>query len=290
MSADFWAGYLSGAAGILVGNPLDIVKVRLQAGVTATSIPSCRATTGLTAGAAAPVLGYGALNALLFVSYNRAESALQEALFPEKSLVATWLAGAAGGLATWVVSAPTELIKCRAQISTSHNSSWRVVQTVLQTEGPRGFYVGGLVTAIRDCVGYGFYFWSYQLAHKYWPFQTRKEDHSLGHDFLKFSLCGGFAGVVAWATVFPLDTIKTRLQVQPARFASYTAPCTQLRAVKAVKTHQPKRPGSLEIARVLLRDGGLGVFFRGLTVCSLRAFAVNAVQWAVYEWVMMDFS
>jgi solute carrier family 25 (mitochondrial carnitine/acylcarnitine transporter), member 20/29 len=32
MSADFWAGYVSGAAGILIGNPLDIVKVRLQAG------------------------------------------------------------------------------------------------------------------------------------------------------------------------------------------------------------------------------------------------------------------
>ena len=34
MSADFWAGYVSGAIGIVVGNPLDIVKVRLQAGTT----------------------------------------------------------------------------------------------------------------------------------------------------------------------------------------------------------------------------------------------------------------
>lgn len=28
------------------------------------------------------------------------------------------------------------------------------------------------------------------------------------------------------------------------------------------------------------------VFFRGLTVCCVRAFIVNAVQWAVYEWMM----
>jgi solute carrier family 25 carnitine/acylcarnitine transporter 20/29 len=34
------------------------------------------------------------------------------------------------------------------------------------------------------------------------------------------------------------------------------------------------------------REGGLAIFFRGLGVCSLRAFVVNAVQWAVYEWVM----
>lgn len=32
MSTDFWAGYLSGAIGIIIGNPLDVVKVRLQAG------------------------------------------------------------------------------------------------------------------------------------------------------------------------------------------------------------------------------------------------------------------
>lgn len=34
MSADFWAGYVSGAAGIIIGNPLDLVKTRLQAGKT----------------------------------------------------------------------------------------------------------------------------------------------------------------------------------------------------------------------------------------------------------------
>jgi solute carrier family 25 carnitine/acylcarnitine transporter 20/29 len=32
MSADFWAGYVSGAVGIIIGNPLDLIKTRLQAG------------------------------------------------------------------------------------------------------------------------------------------------------------------------------------------------------------------------------------------------------------------
>lgn len=35
MSADFWAGYISGAAGIVIGNPLDLIKTRLQAGKSA---------------------------------------------------------------------------------------------------------------------------------------------------------------------------------------------------------------------------------------------------------------
>ena len=32
MASEFWAGYLSGAIGILVGTPLDVIKVRVQAG------------------------------------------------------------------------------------------------------------------------------------------------------------------------------------------------------------------------------------------------------------------
>jgi solute carrier family 25 (mitochondrial carnitine/acylcarnitine transporter), member 20/29 len=47
MSADFWAAYVSGAAGIVIGNPLDLLKTRLQAGdssVHATSPESLRST------------------------------------------------------------------------------------------------------------------------------------------------------------------------------------------------------------------------------------------------------
>jgi solute carrier family 25 carnitine/acylcarnitine transporter 20/29 len=40
MSADFWAGYISGAAGILIGNPLDLVKTRLQAGNATPNVES----------------------------------------------------------------------------------------------------------------------------------------------------------------------------------------------------------------------------------------------------------
>jgi Mitochondrial carrier protein len=40
MAADFWAGYTSGAVGICVGNPLDVLKVQLQAGQRASIFPS----------------------------------------------------------------------------------------------------------------------------------------------------------------------------------------------------------------------------------------------------------
>ena len=45
MSADFFAGYLSGSVGIAIGNPLDIAKVRLQAGQKATGNVTPEAAT-----------------------------------------------------------------------------------------------------------------------------------------------------------------------------------------------------------------------------------------------------
>lgn len=130
MSADFWAGYLSGAIGILVGNPLDLIKTRLQAGPqskpTATaSLNSSPPKTwhshftrlrSFAQGAAAPILGYGALNALLFVTYNRSLALLHPSPDPSEIPIITpsipgwrlWTAGALAGLAT-------ELVKDRSQ-------------------------------------------------------------------------------------------------------------------------------------------------------------------------------
>lgn len=182
-TADFWAGYLSGAIGILVGNPLDLIKTRLQAGTlrpepsvgTASAAPGSPSSTAhvrwtqqfthwttLARGAAAPILGYGALNALLFVTYNRSLSLLTAGDFnnppPTSSLAANaaqiWTAGALGGLAIFFVSAPTELVKCRAQVG--NRSSWDVTKELWRAKGVKGLYLGGAVTAVRDSVGYGF--------------------------------------------------------------------------------------------------------------------------------------
>jgi solute carrier family 25 carnitine/acylcarnitine transporter 20/29 len=49
MSADFWAGYVSGAAGIIIGNPLDLIKTRLQAGKSAQNVEATMATGAVTA-------------------------------------------------------------------------------------------------------------------------------------------------------------------------------------------------------------------------------------------------
>lgn len=113
----------------------------------------------------------------------------------------------------------------------------------------------------------------------------------------KILLAGGIAGVVTWASIFPLDVIKTRVQTQP--FKALLSPAGSAGSSRASSLSERtgllprageakvfKRKGAIEIARLAYANDGFSVFFRGLGICSVRAFIVNAVQWAVYEWMM----
>ncbi|KAL2751913.1 hypothetical protein ACRALDRAFT_1066367 [Sodiomyces alcalophilus JCM 7366] len=306
MSADFWAGYLSGAVGIVIGNPLDLIKVRLQArdAALAAQTPAAYArqfssAASLVTGTAAPIFGYGALNALLFVSYNRTEAALNSAFsLPvhshSSSLWSTWVAGAVGGLATWVVSTPTELVKCRAQVSAPRQSSWSIAKQVYRRDGVRGLYFGGVVTALRDSIGYGFYFWTYELTSRWMEARSAPSegnDAGFQQEAAKVLLCGGLAGIATWVSIFPLDVIKTRVQTQAfdgGRAPGSSSPLLGRGGGSSAGLSGGGKLGAMEMARAAYREGGMSVFFRGLTVCSVRAFIVNAVQWAVYEWVMAE--
>ncbi|KAM0249356.1 hypothetical protein ACHAQJ_009072 [Trichoderma viride] len=287
MSADFWAGYLSGIVGIVVGNPLDIEKVHQQTRRHVTEKLYGKSSVAFMKGTAAPIFGYGALNALLFFSYNRSEAILKESASTKDAGWITWTAGAMGGLAVWVISAPTELIKCRAQMSTPVTSSWTLLKQILRQGGIKGLYHGGVVTALRDSIGYGFYFWTYELAHRYWPTARQHGDDAASgrRDTSKVLLCGGIAGIATWASVFPLDVIKSRLQTQQHSYQPTTSPTPDLvhRSIAS-----KKRYGAWQITKDTYREGGIRPFFRGLSICSVRAFLVNAIQWAVYEWIMSE--
>lgn len=321
MSADFWAGYASGALGIIVGNPLDLIKVRLQAGpapTTPTAGPSPHSFREALRGLPAPVLTYGALNALLFTSYNRSLALLapstSDTAGSRPPYPAHFLAGALAGLATWVISTPTELIKCRAQTgsisssTTSSVSSWQIARQTFARSGLPGLYEGGVVTSVRDAVGYGFYFWTYEASKDVWDRaagggvseELRNSGGLLHHEAVKILLCGGIAGVATWASVFPLDVIKTRVQTQ--MHSEVVAPIAPTAASSAnvgmaretvplmsslsAQSLDRRKKGAVRIAIEAYRNEGMAVFFRGMTVCCVRAFIVNAVQWATYEYIM----
>lgn len=78
----------------------------------------------------------------------------------EATLGQIWLAGAVGGMVSWLISSPTELVKCRVQVHRGTGaeavSSWEVAKSIVRSNGVKGLYFGGGVTSARDAVGYGF--------------------------------------------------------------------------------------------------------------------------------------
>lgn len=121
-------------------------------------------------------------------------------------------------------------------------------------------------------------FWSYELSKQAWS----SPDDSDRETAMKVLFCGGLAGVITWASIFPLDVIKTRVQTQILHAPMRDGEGSALLGSETVRT----RLSAIEVARHAYKTEGAGVFFRGLGICSIRAFVVNAVQWAVYEWMM----
>ncbi|KAF3155064.1 hypothetical protein TWF225_008358 [Orbilia oligospora] len=310
--ADFIASSIAGSAAIVLGNPIDVIKVRLQTGITNTRSTAARfeTWTSLFRGAAAPVLGNGALTALLFVGYNRTLEYLESTPYQQiksPSLANVWLAGAASGLACFIISAPTEVIKCRAQIYPSHlhdiatrgtsttsgiqspsgtrnaPSSWRVARQVFATSGVKGLYHGGVITSLRDSIGYGWYFWAYEAT---------KNALGLESEMATSLVAGGIAGCVTWASIYPFDVVKTRVQTQslvgPVINGGSCGERDGLLGGNGGGGGAARRyeMGAWDHTKAIWRTEGVRGYFSGFWWCMGRSFFVNAVQWALYEYIM----
>lgn len=112
-------------------------------------------------------------------------------------------------------------------------------------------------------------FWAYELSKRAFCYQEEQ-----GNANLKILLAGGIAGVVTWASIFPLDVIKTRIQSPKMFDATFSHMAEEHLLAGKIE----RKVSAAEVARQVYRQEGFGSFFRGLGVCSVRAFIVNAVQ------------
>ncbi|KAF9353926.1 hypothetical protein BGX26_008311 [Mortierella sp. AD094] len=346
-------GYISGVAGLIIGSPLDVLKVRLQAqggsgasrGIhsnknSLTTMVQNEGIRSLFKGITSPIVGLAGLNSILFASYS-ASMRLFETISPHSTsplygdayqpLSHVFAAGFVAGVACFLVSTPTELVKCRAQVIASRldpnssaaaqrailseSGSWQVTKDVVRRFGFKGLYQGGLVTILRDAPGYGVYFLSYEGLKRALDIPPGETG---GINTWKLLFAGGLAGTLSWASIYPLDVIKTRLQTQPhlvttdpysTRTLPISSPARIATATTSLlaKSHEAQRglvhqtrqghsqvpsvapyKGMVDCAIRSYRSEGMGVFMRGVTPALLRAFPVNAVTFFVYELVMAE--
>ncbi|GAA5858091.1 hypothetical protein JCM8547_005649 [Rhodosporidiobolus lusitaniae] len=128
------------------------------------------------AGTAGPILGLAFIDSAFFGLYGRAMQQLGQDRQDPNALSLVFLSGATAGALCALLETPIEVVKTRAQVESpsSHSShshpsssegkklgSFKIASQIARTEGLRGFYVGGLMTAAHDAIASGIFFASY---------------------------------------------------------------------------------------------------------------------------------
>jgi solute carrier family 25 (mitochondrial carnitine/acylcarnitine transporter), member 20/29 len=267
---DFLAGTVAGFCGLLVSQPFDTIKVRQQTSTSSVSATTVLFNTlrregyaSLYRGLGPPLASTPLINALTFAVYARASSALAET---EHSGPISTLAGSAAGATQAVVRIPVENVKIKLQLqqlqlgsapALQYSSSLTCLMQTLKLHGPRGLLTGSGATLCREVPSFGVYFSLYEALN------SRLQQSGAGIATAS-SLAGGLAGMGSWALVYPIDTIKTAQQGM--------RDCRHPQALSMAKK-----------AAALYKEAGVSRFYRGISVCMIRAFSVNAVIFPVYE-------
>ncbi|XP_046663577.1 mitochondrial basic amino acids transporter [Homalodisca vitripennis] len=262
MALDFFAGCVGGCAGVIIGHPFDTVKVKLQTQDYRnpvyrgtwdcfTKILKAESVAGIYRGVSSPMAGVALVNAIVFGVYGN----VQRQMANPEALQSIFLAGASSGLLQSVISSPVELVKTRVQISNQYRGTLDCFMKTYKQEGFRGVFKGQSITGVRDFLGYGLYFASYEVL-------TRRRPGEAPVGTPTMLMAGGVAGTVSWIFTYPLDVVKSRYQADIGKYTSIVD-CL----IKSVKGE------------------GMMCLTRGLTPTLIRAFPTNAVTFTVVTWI-----
>ncbi|KAI1918993.1 carnitine transporter [Ophidiomyces ophidiicola] len=282
----FVAGGVGGICAVVVGHPFDLVKVRLQTaerGVYTGAIDVVKKTVareglvrGLYAGVSAPLVGVTPMFAVSFWGYDLGKT-LVRSLYavpehngtPQYTIAQISAAGFFSAIPMTLITAPFERVKVLLQIQgqnppppgqkPKYSGGVDVVRQLYKEGGIRSVFRGSAMTLARDGPGSAAYFATYEYIKR-----SLTPKNSNGEPTGELSLpaivtAGGAAGVAMWIPVFPIDTIKSRLQSAEGR---------------------PTIGGTI---RGVYASGGLKAFFPGFGPALARAVPANAATFLGVE-------
>lgn len=276
---DFIAGGVGGSCTVIVGQPLDMIKVRLQtqpkpepgqkalyAGTWDCAMKTIRneGFFGLYKGMAAPLAGVTPMFAVCFLGFGIGKKLQQKTPDQELNALQLFNAGMLSGVFTTAIMTPGERIKCLLQVQAMgsgvkvYNGPLDVVKKLYAEGGIASIYKGTGATLLRDVPASGMYFMSYEWLKKKLSPANRPGELSVAATLT----AGGMAGMFNWAVAIAPDVLKSKLQTAP----------------------EGKYPNGLRsvFTDVMKTEGPKGLF-KGLTPVMLRAFPANAACFLGYE-------
>ncbi|OAA73594.1 mitochondrial carnitine/acylcarnitine carrier protein [Cordyceps fumosorosea ARSEF 2679] len=279
---DLLSGAAGGVAQVLIGQPFDIVKVRLQtttqyAGAldAARSIYRREGALAFYKGTLTPLVGIGACVSVQFAAFHAARRWFERrnGTQPGQRLAYSqyWAAGAFAGVANTVLSSPIEHIRIRLQ-SQPHGAGRLYagpvdcVRQLVRAGGVLGgVYRGTAVTLLREASAYGAWFAAFE-----WMMSADARRAGVDRRDVpawKVALYGGLAGECLWLASYPFDVVKSRMQTDGFGEAQ------KFRSMRHC------------FAATWAADGAAG-FWRGIGPTLLRAMPVSAGTFAVVEFTM----
>jgi len=266
---DFIAGSCAGIVQVLLGQPFDIIKVRLQtqAGLYS-SMSDCiskiytnEGPLAFYKGTLSPLIGISACVSIQFSSNElakRLRSRQNKISKNTTSLSRTdfVICGAFSGICNSFAITPVELIRIKLQIqgnsqTNKYSGSVDCFRKIIKENGLRGLYQGLWITILRELPAYMIYFGSYETLMQ---ISERKYGERSKIPITNIVGYGAIAGVLLWLGTFPMDVVKSIIQAE---------------------SFEKKKTVSAAVSHVY-RTRGIGGFFNGLTPCLMRAPPINA--------------
>lgn len=281
---DLVAGAAGGVTQVMVGQPFDIVKVRMQTQTQATNALDVAKKIWVNEGPLAfykgtltPLIGIGACVSVQFGAFHEARrriAAYNAEHHPERKDLTYgqyYLAGATAGIANTILSSPIEHVRIRLQtqphgLNRLYSGPLSCITTLTRTAGIRhGLYRGTAVTLLREAQAYGVWFLTFEYLMS--RHATRSEVPSW-----KVALYGGLAGEALWLASYPFDVVKSKMQTDE------------------VGRDKWRYRNMRHAFASVWAEGGVRVFWKGLGPTLVRAMPVSAGTFFTVEMAMRAMS
>ncbi|GFZ50836.1 Carrier protein YMC1, mitochondrial [Saitozyma sp. JCM 24511] len=279
---DLVGGSVGGVAQVLVGQPFDIVKVRVQTAPPgtyaspldcATKLLKADGPLGFYKGTLTPLLGIGACVSIQFGALEWAKRTFGSRKLPgqELNLAELWASGAIAGVANTAVANPVEHIRIRLQTQPEvtprlYAGPLDCAIKLYRQGGMSGLFKGQVSTMWRDGVGYGSYFMAYEwLVQRHIRVNGVKREEISPLWAVTF---GAAAGYALWASIYPVDVIKSKLQTD------------------SLDPSKRQYRGMVDCAIKVWRAQGLKGFTGGLAPTLIRSPFANGATFVAFELAM----
>lgn len=260
---------------------------------------------GLYRGVGSPIVGAAAENASLFLSYEWAQKLLKSQFYRHLDETerlpfgALLVCGSISGIVTSFILTPIELIKCQMQVQSlyyPHNTgggsnnnvtagfvgnntnrsrvdaknihtfkmpgTFSLVSGIYQRDGLSGFWRGQTGTLLREAGGSSAWFGCYEYISNWFRVRNSRDYNTTGEAMA----AGAVAGVAFNLSLFPADTIKSRIQTE-----------------MLTETSKKRNTGFLKVGKAIYKSGGIKALYRGCGITVVRAAPSSAIIFTTYE-------